>query len=904
MRLTLRTLLAYMDGLLDTKDSQEIGKKIEDSKFATELFHKVRDVMRRLRLAAPSITERGANLDCNTVAEYLDNALPSDRVPDFEEVSLKSEVHLAEVASCHQILTMVLGEPAEIDPESRQRMYQLPTVANRVDEERQAAVEAATMLSGDGNAVVPAVPPPKVRPRPVVPEYLRDPKKSRLLPAAAVMLLVGAAIGLLLLMLGQFNPGTPLGNSLRWVQAKMQGKTGDDEEQDEGDQTKSAKPVGESSARAKTAIESDGAAGSNGEAAPKSSNAAPATPANQSALLAAAKDSGNSLAAGKSAVPSMENPPKKSSAEKPAFAEGPPPATPGKAPVTTAVPGPEVGVPSLPPGTNGPPASVATAPQAPDTVPGVAETAPVTSVAGLDLAGHDLKGAEPKVLPGGPTVGSQPPKSPVEVARIYPPPKSNPGVTPPAGGTANHSPIVESKAKVGRYMSDGQDVLLKFEANNAGWRRVLPEEFLAGRQPLLALPSYRPRVGMLNVGATLELINGTRIELLPDSAQGQPGVDIDFGRVVIKPLAQAGARLRVVVGSHTGTITLTSVESIAGLEVTRVHDPGKDPEKGISSHALTRLYVARGSAVWEEGDGKQPVRLSAPAELMLDGASADTPLRAGKEVPKWITTNTINELDQRTGLSVSQALPADRAASLGLMELTEDRRKEVCGLAARCLGYLGQFDPMTAALNDLDYRSKWSDYIDQLKEAIARGPETAAGVRQSLEKQFGNDSASLYRMLWGYTNKDLENGEDARLVKFLDHEALVFRVLAIDNLREITHQGLFYRPEANAAKRLASVQQWQRQQQFGRIRFVLPDVKPRSAPVASPPKETIPEPPKPLELDLPADVKPTSVIEPAVSAPDTAAPTRLRGRTAIGFPESDPSAMRPRIVFPEPQPAN
>ncbi len=113
-------------------------------------------------------------------------------------------------------------------------------------------------------------------------------------------------------------------------------------------------------------------------------------------------------------------------------------------------------------------------------------------------------------------------------------------------------------------MSDGQDVLLKLEANNAGWRRVLPEEFLAGRQPLLALPSYRPRVAVLNVGATWNLISGTRIELLPDNAQGQPGVDIDFGRVVIKPLAQAGARLRVVVGSHPGTVTLTTWNRLPG----------------------------------------------------------------------------------------------------------------------------------------------------------------------------------------------------------------------------------------------------------------------------------------------------------------------------------------------------
>ena len=233
------------------------------------------------------------------------------------------------------------------------------------------------------------------------------------------------------------------------------------------------------------------------------------------------------------------------------------------------------------------------------------------------------------------------------------------------------------------------------------------------------------------------LINGTRIELLPDNSQDQPGVDIDFGRVVIKPLAQAGARLRVVVGSHTGTITLTSVESIAGLEVTRVHEPGKDPEK-VLSHALTKLYIAHGGTVWEEGDGK-PVRLVAPAELLLDGAAADTPPSAVKDLPKWIMANTVNEEDQRAALSVSQALPPERAASLGLMELTEDRRREVRWLAARCLGYLGQFDPMTAALNDVDYRREWSDYIDQLKEAIARGPETAAAIRQSLERHYGSD---------------------------------------------------------------------------------------------------------------------------------------------------------------------
>ena len=372
--------------------------------------------------------------------------------------------------------------------------------------------------------------------------------------------------------------------------------------------------------------------------------------------------------------------------------------------------------------------------------------------------------------------------------------------------------------------------------------------------------------------------------------------------MVIKPSGQAGTRLRVVTGSHEGIITLTGVDSIAGLEVTRVHSPGTDPEK-VLSHALTRLYVARGGAVWEEGEGSQPIRLKAPAVQILDGPTAlaaDKLSAAAKELPKWITANTVNELDQRAAIDVSKALSADRAASLGLMELTEDRRKEVRGLAARCLGYLGQFDPMTAALNDLDLRPKWSDYIDQLKEAIARGPETAAAIRQSLEKQYGNDAAALYRMLWGYTDKDLEDGEDARLVKFLDDESAVFRVLAFENLAEITQKSLYYHPEASPAKRLQAVQDWRRQQQAGRIRFNPPDVKPPTAPAELPSKETIPAPPKPLNRACRLAVKPAAATEPI----DSGAAIQPRVRPSVSVPEPDPPERRPPIAFPEPQPAS
>ena len=47
MRLTLRTLLAYMDDILDPADHEELAKKIEASDFAAELIHRSRDTVRR-----------------------------------------------------------------------------------------------------------------------------------------------------------------------------------------------------------------------------------------------------------------------------------------------------------------------------------------------------------------------------------------------------------------------------------------------------------------------------------------------------------------------------------------------------------------------------------------------------------------------------------------------------------------------------------------------------------------------------------------------------------------------------------------------------------------------------------------------------------------------------------------
>ena len=125
MRLTLRTMLAYLDDILDPDDATQLGQKITKSDFASDLVYRTLSAKRRVNLSAPRLDGTGIGSDPNSVAEYLDNTLEESRIPELEKICLESEMHLGEVASCHTILTKVVEEPIEINDALRTRLIQL-----------------------------------------------------------------------------------------------------------------------------------------------------------------------------------------------------------------------------------------------------------------------------------------------------------------------------------------------------------------------------------------------------------------------------------------------------------------------------------------------------------------------------------------------------------------------------------------------------------------------------------------------------------------------------------------------------------------------------------------------------------------------------------------------------------
>jgi len=770
MRLTLRTLLAYTDDILEPADHEDLGKKIEASDFATELIHRSRDVVRRLRLGAPEVLASGGDgvlesvnvADANAVAEYLDNTLSPEDVAEFERMCLEpgsgADMHLAEVASCHHVLTMVLGEPADIDLNVRHRMYDLPEklLSDQKLQGQKLRIEPAHVAPSQVASQTPVaekVAPPAQRVEAMgadaqsveVPDYLRAATASRQRGKRWAMV---AALLAVAGITGFFVTG-----GLKKVeipeevaQAELDSAVG--ELDIEG---VDAEVDGHSSAAMK---EEDVAAEPNSQAPsfdpgisePETPAAEPVPPKTQPADLE----------------------PLDLDSEFPEVAEADDSAPSDSAKMTLEEP--EVELPAEPSETLADDAEMKT----PD---GAEEPLLVASAAGTPSPETMLEEESPK---------------------------------------EEATPEIQGPVQIGTYLGNN-DVLLRYDETTDQWVRMLPRSEVMTGSSLLALPKFRIHVVLGGVNAYLS--GGTRVGLPVGgavTADTAPDLELalDYGRMLLNA-GLKGSRISLQVGDEVRSLQLAGSASLA-VEVQRIFVPGSNNEQESSPVEAT-WYLTSGQVDWLVEAG-EPQTIEAPAMWITAGGVDDLP-QPYEELPTWIDRESMTDLQRRARDTLAEELVPGESVGIRLLELNDPRdkgrRSEVRSLAAEASVYVGEFEPFVKALSDKDQRRAWNTQIKTLRQALALSPDVAANIHRAFIDLRGEQAAKdLMEMVAGYdeasigkTPEAIQEGAIATLVGRLESDSLDYRVLAIHNLNEIlgTTSLKGFRPDDSSQRRKIAI---------------------------------------------------------------------------------------------------
>jgi len=789
MRLTLRTLLAYIDNTLDPQDAEILKSKVAESGFATQMVQRIRSLLLQSDLPAPSPLARGPVEEANVICEYLDSTLPVEQVAEVERACLDSDPHLAEAAACHQILTMVLENPASVPVVLRDRIYQLP--GEQKGSQNTAGSFSALVIPDPVNSFdapssqvlsseVPP-PPPHEPVRPVgvgdsgvmaAPARLRerelaDDQAAKAGPAIAGSRPVNRNVDSSMYG-GQVRPSriTPwlvtlgLAAVLLYALAQIF--------QPLLDANKTAGIDDENAASNPSEVRSLGTVGDGTDGDVEVTESGQSSGANTNSK-AAKSDRGISD------------------------------------PKNSGSGGSEIEKESV------------EAPVAGQPAPSNDETTEVG-------AGSEVDGAKPEMSQGDADTDDalQAEKDAASGNALPPvvtPPEPKPPVTDnPASGEMEQEASAENVSPspvLAKVISENTFLAIE---NEGQWQRLGKDAEVAVQQPLVVAPGFRATLAIPDAEVTLL---GPASAMLLSNDKGSLTVRLASGRLLVSA-AKPESSVEVQLGDEKWSLELATPDTTAAIQLTQTRELGLDPLLPKNHVDVRRLIAVQGTVNVEMGGGVaslEPnsqwtqVGASEPSVEFLDGA------------PAW-TTEAVDASDPLAATARSNLLDLlDGAPSLeiALRELLGFRRSEVADLAARTLLALGRSDVYfggAGVFNDPKQRAYWSKHYDAVLARVDNGSESAAEVQQAIKKMDAAAEVQLFRMLTGYTDEQLASGSDLQLLDNLDSADMSVRVLAFENLRRITGVTFNYRAEQDSqGRREQYLKKWQVRQRKGEIRW-------------------------------------------------------------------------------------
>ncbi len=431
-----------------------------------------------------------------------------------------------------------------------------------------------------------------------------------------------------------------------------------------------------------------------------------------------------------------------------------------------------------------------------------------------------------------------PPTSSLAASTPLPPPTNpaTPDTTGVPGVGASSAPSVPTAPPdSGTYMG-GKTVLMRHDDKAGAWFRVEPRAAIVPGERVLSLPEFRPRIALAS-GIQLALGGGTQVIMgiadeaaaaaaFSPSSDVTPSLELVYGRLVLVNPSNTEKQIRLKLGATTGVARLNRNATLA-VEVERKHVPGQDPRQSPAP-VETRLFAPDGGITWHDAAGDKVIEKPSRWTLAEGGA---TEVAEDASPPEWIDHEPIVQLsEQRYGAPVIEStLVSNAPADTQLLELYQgSSRKEVKSLVARSSIHVGLFQPFIDALRDSEQKANWKTHIDTLRVAMALSPESAGKVFQALVDQRGKPAAAdLYEMLCGYnaeqigqTAEQMKSGSLVKLINWLEDDSLDYRVLAVQDLWEITGKRLMPNPAANLAERTQNVRRWRARLEAGELKPV------------------------------------------------------------------------------------
>ncbi|MBI1311116.1 hypothetical protein GC176_07390 [bacterium] len=756
MRLTLRTLLAYLDDILEPAQAREIGAKISESGYASSLVEHIREVMRQRRLGAPDASGPGMGLDPNAVAEYLDNTLTPEDVADIEKVCLESDLHLAEVAACHQILTIVLGEPVDVPERTRERMYVLGSVSSSLK------VEADARSNGEAKQPVPSVtssPQPKPesqKPREFegVPDYLRPTPVWRRVGPIVVGLVV---LGVWLLMVSSdpsINRSTKTPSS------------------ESGEQVVDASGASGDGSAAGIA---DGILSGAGNEVPENSK-----PESKAETAGAGK-----LLASTGKAPSIRD------------LDGFDPAPPADAP--------ETGTPAATSVANANAADTSRTPTTPPVPEPAAVTTPGPTPATVSRT------TQPTTV-AAVTPGTRLAPSPDGVAPAPATTTENPAaaVSSPAGPQFQPAPEMLYASRDGIFLSRTED----------GWRAIPHRAALRAGDALAAPEPFASLIDVASLGLTIEAFGGTAFEVLGSTAENQLVLRMTQGRLAFQNRAitdpDKPATISVQIGDERFHLVFSTENSVCGLEVMPT-EPQKFEQPPVDDQYVGNLFVARGAV--NVSVGKPGGRLlAAPAWLPLTVSVRKRMEEAGEDVPilpvpEWLDLDAerLTPAQRRYATRFEKELDPEVPIHLSVPAIVDSKVPDLSTLAVKCLGVTGLAEPLVEALSRVEFVEARDAAAQAIRQWLPRDQANKVKLQHALEMNFPPEQIEpIYRLLWGYDEADAENAATSQiLVDWLSHDSEVIRQLAFFHIYRLTGQKYDYRPNNPEDQRRAAVKRWE-----------------------------------------------------------------------------------------------